>query len=731
MNKSIFQIIKKQNGEAFAKRIRKFDSGIFEIENLPVILKYAGRNPEPLLEYLESLKKVQIIETVSDEDPFSLLDKAGYHAYLADTLDKQNAISKYFEKDEMICTFGDAQRYRNYYIIHAVKKNVEEIKRKDFLNPKREDEYGRSVISIQILKTGGFIKITNRYNHTVDHPDNTFYSNPDEIIYGLSGALKKHFGVDFSSHKITLLPDGYFLFNDQILKYYKETNNVYFGQGFYLKDGAIELVDKNSQFQVDEFIIDLKNKKVLNPSQSNNPLGKVLADEILNETLQVKNNKGVLSLHATQGEILKVKEGCLKELTLYKATFLPCHFLNHHTFIERFKAPLVQSVADDCLTNCPNLKEVELKKLDVFESDFCYGTRCLIQADKLQKDGFLFFDSLIFSPLKNKFVTSGYFGRWLIEVLNRTISLTKVMVQKKGNETHLLLGKEPFLVFKEGKLVEIHFEWYNERFGLDSVFSDLPDLEVFSSKNMRVLGRNNLSKCPKLKEVYLENVEEFVEGNLSFCDSLELVHAPHLVMIGRNCLSHNKNYKKISFQKLYKAEQSDCLSHSGYEEIDLPSLVYAGRNFCSNNPCLIKVSVQNLRNLGEYSFSKLDKVQELSFSSLQYIEGRNLVQDNPLLKKASFHKLVCLPEFCLQKCPSLEEAYLDKVYRLEGFSLTEKKNFKYLYAPAAEVIGEKFLKELPEGFCLEAPLLTKLSQKITRKQIDLDRAKGAQSEREA
>ena len=56
MNKSIFQIIKKQNGEAFAKRIRKFDSGIFEIENLPVILKYAGRNPEPLLEYLESLK---------------------------------------------------------------------------------------------------------------------------------------------------------------------------------------------------------------------------------------------------------------------------------------------------------------------------------------------------------------------------------------------------------------------------------------------------------------------------------------------------------------------------------------------------------------------------------------------------------------------------------------------------------------------------------------------------
>ena len=88
MNKSMYQVIKRQNGEAFAKKIRKFDSGIFEIENLPDILKYAGRNPEPLLEYLESLKKVQIIEAVTDENPFSLLDKAGYNAFVADTLEK-------------------------------------------------------------------------------------------------------------------------------------------------------------------------------------------------------------------------------------------------------------------------------------------------------------------------------------------------------------------------------------------------------------------------------------------------------------------------------------------------------------------------------------------------------------------------------------------------------------------------------------------------------------------
>ena len=56
-DKSVYDIIKKQNGEAFARAIRNFDSGIFEVDNLPQIVKYAGRNALPLLNYLESLKQ--------------------------------------------------------------------------------------------------------------------------------------------------------------------------------------------------------------------------------------------------------------------------------------------------------------------------------------------------------------------------------------------------------------------------------------------------------------------------------------------------------------------------------------------------------------------------------------------------------------------------------------------------------------------------------------------------
>ena len=102
MTKSIYDIIKRQNGEAFAKAIRNFDSGIFDIPNLPHIVRYAGRNALPILSFLEGLKIEKITNGQTDENPFELLKKAGYDAFYVDSLEKQNSIQKYFAKGVMI-----------------------------------------------------------------------------------------------------------------------------------------------------------------------------------------------------------------------------------------------------------------------------------------------------------------------------------------------------------------------------------------------------------------------------------------------------------------------------------------------------------------------------------------------------------------------------------------------------------------------------------------------------
>ena len=268
MAKSMYDIIKKQNGEHFAKAIRNYDNGIFDIPNIDKIVKYAGRDAEPIMNYLVALKQIKIQEMSVHMDPITLLSKAGYNAYIADTLEKQNAIKKYYARGEELCTFRDNSRFKSYYIINAVRKDVDKIKRS--AHPSRDDKYGTSVISIQILKTGGFISIKNRYNHTVQNCDNTLDSNPDNIILGLSDAIKHHFNVDFSSQHVPL-PNHYISIHGQICRYNSEVENIYFGEDFYARDGQIYEIDKNSEIMIGNGILfDIKQKCFVDLTRMNN-----------------------------------------------------------------------------------------------------------------------------------------------------------------------------------------------------------------------------------------------------------------------------------------------------------------------------------------------------------------------------------------------------------------------------------------------------------------------------
>lgn len=258
----VFKKIKKNNGERFAKTIRNYHNGIFEIPNVVDIVKHAGRgqeDAESILPYLMTLLTEDAQEAAEAVCPFKLLDEAGYDAYHADTLKKQNAIKKYFKKDEELCTFRDSSRFKNYFMINCVKKNVDEIKREDFVGKeKREDEYGTSVISIQIAKRGGFISIKNRYNHKVPNCDNTFGSNPDNIIQGLSAALQAYFNVSFSS--TSKVPDGFVLVGRRVVKVNYEIDGVFFGDYCYVENG--ELVEMGEHEYLFDYMIFDAQKKV-------------------------------------------------------------------------------------------------------------------------------------------------------------------------------------------------------------------------------------------------------------------------------------------------------------------------------------------------------------------------------------------------------------------------------------------------------------------------------------
>ncbi len=370
--RSVYDIIKKQNGEHFAQMVRKFDSSLFEIENLPHILKYAGRSAEPLLDFLIMLKNVTIQEGKTCQNPFDLLKKAGYRAFLADTRKKQNMIAPFFAKGEELCTFEESDRYQNYFIIHCIKEGAEKLNRADFEKPEREDEYGTSVISIQILKRGGFIKITNRYNHTVEFADNTFKSNPDRIIEGLAWALKMYFKVDFSSKQVPL-PDGYLYLDGQIVEYEEERDHIYFGKNYFIENEHMHFFNKDYQFVMDRFVLDLKERKILNPLNERDSFPKVLTCELQNKkNLHVqKVGKNEWQLLGDRVQLLHVSNGKIKKICLPTTKKIPPCFLACFSNVEELWAPQAQELGRNSLTKVPYLQKV------LFHSLRQMGEKCV------------------------------------------------------------------------------------------------------------------------------------------------------------------------------------------------------------------------------------------------------------------------------------------------------------------------------------------------------------------
>ncbi|MBD5405533.1 leucine-rich repeat protein [bacterium] len=540
---SVYDIIKKQNGEHFAKAIRNYNNGIFEIPDIVNIVKYSGREAEPILPYLMSLLDIQIKEA-EYEDPFALLKKAGYNAYYADTLEKQNAISKYFEEDEQLCTFRDETRFERYYIINAVKENVDDIKRENFTDPSREDEYGTSVISIQIHKNGGFISIKNRYNHTVKHPDNTFSSNPDNIIYGLSYSLKKYFDVDFSSQKVEL-PDNYVFIKNQIFYYDYEADGYYFGDGFYMKDGEITKVNQ-PEVMIDNYILNLQDKKISSilPTRPNtarygydvsedyNHTAELLTNELKDKPIQiVKNEDKTKSILLDGEEFIRLKGSKMIKLSLKNITKTPIKFLSYSLSLKDLDLPNVDFVGDYLLYNNKVLENINIAKAEILSECFL---------DKNQN-------------LKK------------LDIPNVKIILNDFM----------------------------RFNVYN--------------LEYINAPMLEEIGRRFCDTNKSIRFIDFPNVKTIGHDFFKANNILESINLPEVEYIYNNFLQYNEKLEKIDFPKLFKIEDNFINNDKhNLKSVNLPSVKEIGKNFLGDQS-KFKIEELNMPNIGytgDYEFGE-------------------------------------------------------------------------------------------------------------------------------
>lgn len=268
MKNKVYEKIKRQNGETMANCLR--DNVPFALEENRVvrILRHAGECDDAFRnEALPVLRDMLCDDSEPDETDRTvddLLDEAGYNYEVTTTKKAFDAYKRYFASDELLCSFRSTQdRLNNYHCVWLVKKDVETIKRS--AKPSRQDDYGTSVVCIQIAKSGrGYISIKNRYNHKVSNCDNTFGSNPDNIISGLSSALEKMLGCKINNKGKSNM-SSFVLVDNAIVRELREIGGVVFGKNCFVKNGTLYEADPSHEIIFDNFVYSSKEKRVWSP----------------------------------------------------------------------------------------------------------------------------------------------------------------------------------------------------------------------------------------------------------------------------------------------------------------------------------------------------------------------------------------------------------------------------------------------------------------------------------
>lgn len=251
------------------------------------------------------------IRKTTQEEIIEDFKKAGYDTVIFDDEEKIAECKKYYAAGEIICTYNNLLgRMSQYHMLVAIKKDIDKIQRSK--TPKREDEYGTSILNIQIAKNGSHMSIKNRYNHTVSECDSTLNNNLDLLVPGLQAKVLGYYNIA-SINKNKTYYRNIAKINGVYLKYVTEVENVYFGNFVLDSKNGVRFAD-NGRYYVNTdrdnlCVLDFHDKKVIKLFNERNQISKgTLLTRAMKENLLHSGNKEHID------ELNIVFDNALKEL---------------------------------------------------------------------------------------------------------------------------------------------------------------------------------------------------------------------------------------------------------------------------------------------------------------------------------------------------------------------------------------------------------------------------------
>lgn len=575
------KIIKKKFGEDMMKLCRQL---------FPTILEQKGALSQIMLEKFEPSHELynDIISNKLDEEfknyiyasfntnnvskeikttktPRELLNEAGYDLYECHTEDDIQSFRKYYSSNEKICTFR-GERLKKCYVFFAVKKNVDEINRMNFSDPKRQDLYGTSVLSIQFTKDEAHtLSIKNRYNHSVDNPDATFSNNLDNIIPGLTRSFERCYGMIQKYKSPNFEIPNYVCIDGKCYKYNYEINNKYYCRNNIIVDNfKLKKLDKSKYVLLDYYILNLETKKIY------------LYDKRIDD-----------SFVETIDEIKKVeiekdgKERKIKLETISGDVFIN---LDQNSNIIYYQNDAVEKIGDYFMLNNNALKTLKLSNVETIEDYFLYFNKTLktIELPNVKKICSQFMH-------ENKNLEKIHFP--LLRAVGRCFL-----------DSNIALESVELPNIKE---IDLCFLYNNEK--LKKIY--LPQVEK--------IGKSFLSSNKNLQSIELPNVVEIESSFLYNNENLKRIYLPLVEKLGDLFLYSNKKLEDISLPKVEKIGMCFLGNNEKISRVYLPQVKTIASYFLTHNKCL---DVLELPNLEKFSNHFMDKNNNLKMVYLPKIE---------------------------------------------------------------------------------------------------------------
>jgi len=522
--------------------LKLLQSSFNEDRNLAEDILASGRKVEFKGYIYSLLRKKETKMKTTNKTPEELMSEVQYNLYKCETPEDIARFKKYYSEDELLCTFTDGEdgveRLKTHHIFFAVRKDIDNIKRGEV--PRREDDYGISVISIQFDKAeGNILSIKNRYNHAVDNPDATYSNNLENIKQGLTYAFNRVYGLDTKIPETTFELPNYTKANDgRMYKYNIEINGRYYcPNNMVIYNEQITRYPKDRYILIERYLLD----KAGSPKTATEP-------EILPSIKQCGKNHGDSFTHTITGgikcDIKKVQEKLIKSEDgeiVRVVTITPQDIeikegetvtgvkrqkdviitLDKNNNIIGYENENVENILSNFLSNNKKCRKIHMPNVKKISDSFMANNKELTEID--------------FSNLKE---VGNHFIRW-----NRKIKRVNLPELEKAGDDFLAENRE---------LEEIELQ------SLISGGSDFLTENVIIKRIILPLATKFTSWfIPKAKRLDKINCPNLVEAGNGFLNENEVIDEydlSKLKKIGDGALAHNANREEI-FAKIKEIQE--------------------------------------------------------------------------------------------------------------------------------------------------------------------------------